>query len=65
MNAKNAKAIPGEIPIEALAPLMPRETYENINELRPSFVKENRARLDESFSPQHLSILIQPNQEIR
>ena len=51
LNSMNAKAIPGEIPIEALASLMPREAYENINELRPSFVKDNRSKLDESLSP--------------
>ena len=51
LNSMNAKAIPGEIPIEALAPLMPREALGSISEIRPNFVRVNRASLDESLSP--------------
>ena len=55
LNSMHAKAISGEIPIDALAPILNSEeayiSNVNIDELRPNFVKENRSWIDESQAP--------------
>lgn len=51
LNSMDAKAITGEIPIDALEPIMHKADLNRVKLLRPDFVNENRMRLDESLAP--------------